>query len=150
MSRHNLAFLFSSLLFVSACNSDVFLHHSGSMPSADKVEQLKIGQTKEEVENLLGSSSVVPTIDNNEWIYMSSTLKKVAFFHPEIIDRNVLTVYFKNDKVSRITKLTEKDGKQITFDTETTKSGGHEDMGFFEKYFAGVGQYMPISPTKEK
>lgn len=150
MSRNNLVFLFTSSLILSACNSDVFLHHSGSMPSPDKISELKIGQTKEEVENLLGSSSSVPTMDNNEWIYMSSTLKKVAFFTPEIVDRNILTVYFKNDKVSRITKFTEKDGKQITFDTDKTPSGGHEERGFFEKYFAGVGQYMPFGPTKEK
>ncbi|MBR2300137.1 MAG: outer membrane protein assembly factor BamE [Alphaproteobacteria bacterium] len=147
MSRFYFVF---TALFLSACSSDVFLVHNGNMPSDDKISMVQTGQTKEEVADILGSPSAVSSINENEWIYMSSTLKKVAFFEPKILERDVLTIRFgKNGKVQEISKLDEKNGKNISVDEEETASEGH-NPGFFKKYFGGVGQYMPIGPSKEK
>ena len=148
MSRFNL--FFGAILTLSACSSDVFLVHNGNMPSNDKIAELKVGQTKEEVQYILGSPSSVSSFDGNMWLYISSTTKKIAFLEPKLIDRNVLAIYFdQNDEVSRISKLTEKDGQQISIDSDQTLSGGH-DIGFFKKYFGGVGTYSPIAPSKEQ
>ena len=150
MSRYKLFLCGLFLLFVSACSSDVFLMHTGNMPSDEKIEQVKTGQTQDEVRDVLGSPSSVSTLDENEWLYMSSTLKKVAFLKPKIIDRDVLAIRFdKNGKVSEIVRLDEKNGVQIQPDSEQTASGGH-DVGFFKKYFGGVGTFSPIAPSKEK
>ena len=148
MSRYKL-FLSALFLFLSACSSDVFLVHTGNMPSDDKIAQVKVGQTKDEVQQILGSPSSVASLDEHEWLYMSSTLKKVAFFTPEIIDRHVLAIRFdKKGLVSQISKLNEQDGEDLQPDSEETLSGGH-NPGFFKKYFGGVGTYMPIGPSKE-
>ncbi len=150
MSRRNLFFYGLFIVFLNACSSDVFLVHNGNMPSDDKVAQIQIGQSMEDVEDILGSPSSISTLNENEWIYMSSTLKKVAFFTPKIVDRDVLTIRFDDaGKVSKISKLNEKDGKKVKIDSDETESGGH-NPGFFKKYFGGVGQYMPIGPSKEK
>ena len=81
---------------------------------------------------------------------MSSTVKKIAFLTPKIVDRDVLTIRFDNNgSVSEISRLSEADGKVLKIDTDKTESDGH-NPGFFKKYFGGVGTYMPIGPTKEK
>ena len=150
MSRYKL-FLYGLFLCVlSACSSDVFLTHTGNMPSDDKIEQIKVGQTQNEVRDLLGSPSSIVSLDENQWIYMSSTLKKVAFLEPKIVDRDVLTINFDNKgKVSKIVRLDETDGSKIKPDKDETASGGHK-VGFFKKYFGGVGTFSPLGSSKEK
>lgn len=150
MSRYKLFLLGLLLVFTCACSSDVFLMHTGNMPSDDKVAQVKVGQTQDEVYALLGSPSSVSSLDENEWIYMSSTLKKAAFLTPKVIDRDVLAIRFdQKGKVSSIAHLDENSGAQIKPDEDQTQSGGH-NPGFFKKYFGGVGTFSPIAPTKEK
>ena len=147
MSRFYFVF---TVLILSACSSDVFLVHNGNMPSDDKIAMVQTGQTKEEVVDILGSPSMVSSLNENEWLYMSSTLQKVAFFEPKILERDVLTIRFgKDGTVQQISKLDEQNGKNIAVDEEETASKGH-NPGFFKKYFGGVGQYMPIGPSKER
>ncbi|MBO4294039.1 MAG: outer membrane protein assembly factor BamE [Alphaproteobacteria bacterium] len=149
MSRYKL-FLSALFLFLSACSSDVFLVHTGNMPSDDKIAQVKVGQTQDDVRQILGSPSAVTALDENEWLYMSSTLKKVAFCTPKIVDRDVLAIRFdKKGQVEKISRLNKDDGHEIKPDSDQTSSGGH-NPGFFKKYFGGVGTYMPIGPSKEK
>lgn len=150
MSRYKLFLLGLLFVFMCACSSDVFLMHTGNMPSDDKVAQVKVGQTQDEVYTLLGSPSSVSSLDENEWIYMSSTLKKAAFLTPKVIDRDVLAIRFdKKGKVSSIAHLDENSGTQIKPDKDQTESGGH-NPGFFKKYFGGVGTFSPFGATKEK
>ena len=150
MSRYKLFLCGLFFVALSACSSDVFLMQTGNMPSDDKIEQIKVGQTQDEVRYLLGSPSSVSSLEENQWVYMSSTLKKVAFLAPKIVDRDVLTVDFdKNGKVSKFARLNETNGAEIKPDSDETQSGGHK-VGFFKKYFGGVGTFSPIGPTKEK
>ena len=150
MSRYKLFLCGLFLFFVSACSSDVFLMHTGNMPTDDRINAIKVGQTQDDVRELLGSPSSVSSLDENEWVYMSSTLKKVAFLTPKIMDRDILTIRFDDKgKVQKITRFDEKDGVQIDPDKEETQSGGH-NPGFFKKYFGGVGTFSPIGPTKQK
>lgn len=139
--------LLGFIMLLSACSSDVFLVHNGNMPSNDKVNQVAKGQTRAEVEQILGAPSAVTSFDANTWIYMSSTLKKVAFFEPEETKRDVLAITF-NDKgvVSAIKTYNKEDGKNIAIDKTETPTVGH-NIGFFRKYFGGVGAYMPIAPS---
>ena len=150
MSRCNFILTGLMALLLGACSSDVFLVHSGNMPDSDKIAELKVGQTKDEVEALLGTPSAVSTLDNSTWIYMSSTVKKVAFLTPKIIDRDVLTIDFdKKGQVASFSRIDEQSGQDLTIDQDKTESGGH-NIGFFKKYFGGVGAYMPVGPSKEK
>lgn len=145
MSINKISFLSLALAaFLSACSSDLFLTHNGNMPSNERIAQLKLGDTKEQVVRTLGAPSSVVSFDKNTWIYMSSSIKRVAFMEPEEVSRDVLTIEFNNEgKVSNIERLTKADGKDIAVSTDATQSQGH-DVGFFEKYFGGVGGYSPF------
>lgn len=147
MSIRNLFLLSFMLLVGTGCSSDVFLVHNGNMPAADKVSQVSVGQNRQEVEQILGSPSSISTFDGDTWIYMSSTLKKVAFFDPQEVDRDILAIKFDNQgKVIEISDFDRTNGTEITIESAETPTEGH-NIGFFRKYFGGVGTYMPIAPT---
>lgn len=147
MSIRKLVLLSFISVTIAACSSDVFLVHNGNMPSAEKISQISAGQSKAQVAQVLGSPSSVTSFDGNTWIYMSSTLKKVAFFKPQEVNREILAISFNdNNQVVKIAELDETDGRNIKVDTEVTPTPGQK-IGFFRKYFGGVGAYMPIAPT---
>ncbi len=145
MSINKFLSLYAALvLCLSACSSDLFITHNGNMPSNERISQLKLGDTKEQVVQTLGAPSSVVSFDKNTWIYMSSEIKRIAFMEPEEVNRDILTIEFNNDgKVTNIQRLTKADGKNITVNSDTTQSYGQEP-GFFKKYFGGVGGYSPF------
>ena len=146
MSINKIVCLSFVLFALSSCANEWFITHNGNMPSNEKIEQVKTGLTKEEVVELLGSPSSVVSLDRNTWIYMSSEVKQVAFFKPEEISRDVLTITFDQyDQVENVERLSQADGKKVKISKDSTSNA--DQRGFFEKYFGGIGQYMPF-PTQ--
>ena len=141
------AFVIASL---SACNSDIFISHNGNMPSNDRIVMIQKGQDKARVREILGAPSSVNPLDSNTWIYMSSDVKRVAFFKPVELDRDVLTIKFnESGVVNSISRYSKANGKEIEISRDTT--GFEEsDKGFFQEYFGGVGAYMPIMTNNQK
>lgn len=148
MSIRKMFFLLS-LLICSACSSDLFLKHNGNMPEESKLSKIAVGQTKSEVQNVLGNPSSITGLSDDHWIYMSSTQKKVAFMRPEELDRNILALSFENDKLSKIEKFDLSDGNNIKIDSDETQTAA-SNVGFFRKYFGGVGQYLPFGGSSNK
>lgn len=145
MSIRKIFFLSISLL-LSACSNDLFLVHNGNMPANEKISEIRMGQSKQDVMNILGAPSLTTGLSDDHWIYMASTVKKVAFFRPEELDRKVLAISFDNGQISKIEKLSLADGNNFKIDTHTTQTT-EQEQGFFRKYFGGVGSYMPFGGT---
>ncbi len=145
MSIRKIFFLSISLL-LSACSNDLFLVHNGNMPANEKISEVHLGQSKQDVMNILGAPSLTTGLSDDHWIYMASTVKKVAFFRPEELDRKVLAISFDNGQISKIEKLSLADGNNFKIDTHTTQTT-EQEQGFFRKYFGGVGSYMPFGGT---
>lgn len=134
--------------FLGACSSaktdEWFVSHNGNMPSEERIAEISKGDSKDKVMRVLGAPSTVVSFDQNTWIYMSADIKSVAFFAPEEINRDVLTIRFNdNNKVAEITRLNKECGQEIQISTDETEAPGQEP-GFFRKYFGGVGQYNPL------
>lgn len=146
MSIRNLLFL-AALMINTACSSDLFLDHTGNMPEESHIRQVHLGQTKEDVYMLLGAPSVVAGLSSNNWIYMESSIRRIAFMRPTELERNILALQFKENKLVDITKRTLEDANNISIDTDETKPADRE-LGFFRKYFGGVGQYQMLGDGK--
>lgn len=142
MSIRKMLFI-SILLLTSACSNDLFLVHNGNMPAQEKVDEIRLGQSKQDVMNILGAPSLTTGLSDDHWIYMASTTKKVAFFRPEELERKVLAISFDNDQISKIEKLSLADGNKLPIDSDITQTT-EQEQGFFRKYFGGVGTYMPF------
>lgn len=142
--KHIIFNLFA-VMVISACSSDAFITHNGNMPNEERISKIQKGLTKDEVLGILGTPSTIVSLDQNTWIYMSSEIKKVAFFKPEELNRDVLTIKFdKFNQVSSIDRMNKDSGSEIVVNKNVTATEGSKP-GFFTKYFGGVGQYLPFS-----
>lgn len=138
----------ASFFLLTACSNEYFIQTEGNMPSKDDIMQIKRGMPQSEVRKIMGSPSVISSLDHRTWIYMNSTMKRMAFFEPQELDRNVVAIEFDHDgSVQKVVQLTKENGRNITISKDATPVMGSEET-FMEKYFGGVG-YMPIQPTKE-
>lgn len=150
MSIRNI--VFSTLLavtFVAGCSTDYFNQTDGNMPAKADILALQKGMSQDEVRNLMGSPSAISSLDHRTWIYMNSTVRRLAFLKPKELERNVIAVEFNLDgKVEKVVQLTKDNGMDITMASDETPVIG-TDEGFFRKYFGGVGSFMPVQPTKE-
>ena len=148
MSIRKLFFISFSLI-LGACSSDLFLIHSGNMPTKERVNQVQIGQSKEEVAYILGSPSLVTGLNDNNWIYMSSTTKKIAFFDGKELERDILALTFKDNTLEKIEKFDLSDANDIAIDKDETKQVEDKE-GFCRKYFGGATQYQMFGKGDEK
>ncbi len=141
---------FAVVLSTASCAKDWFVSYNGNMPSNERIEKVVPGQSKEEVFANLGAPSNVVSLDRNIWIYMSSEVERFAFFKPEEIQRDILTIRFDNEnKVEEIQRLSREDGKDVVVSSDKTETYGNTS-GFFERYFGGVGTYMPFGGSQHQ
>lgn len=138
----------ASFFLFTACSNEYFIQTEGNMPSKDDIMQIKRGMPQSDVRKIMGSPSVISSLDHRTWIYMNSTMERMAFFEPQELARNVVAIEFDHDgAVQKVVQLTKENGRNITISKDATPVMGSEET-FMEKYFGGVG-YMPIQPTKE-
>ncbi len=82
-----------STLAVSACAPRVA--NRGNMPDADRITQIKPGETdKGDVERLLGSPSSIAPFGDEKWMYIGEITETMAFFQPKVAERHVLVITF--------------------------------------------------------
>lgn len=127
---------------ISACSNLYMLNETGNLPKARNIEQIQIGQsTENDVLNILGSPSATNKFNGKSYIYMSSKIKTVAFYKPEEIERNVLTIEFdKNDIVRKVSRLTKKDGNEVNISLDKTPTSGKE-LTVWEQIIGNIGRF---------
>ena len=149
MSTPKIIFTGFMFLALSACSSsktdEWFVTRNGNMPTEERISQISKGDNQDKVMQILGAPSTIVSLDKNTWIYMSSDIKRVAFFAPSEVKRDVLTIRFDDKgEVIEISRLDKDCGSEVKVSTDETEAPG-EKLGFFRKYFGGVGQYNPLS-----
>lgn len=150
MSTRNIVFstIAGAMILLAGCSTDYFNQTEGNMPPRKDIIALKKGMTQDEVRQIMGSPSVISSLDHRSWIYMNSTIKRLAFLKPKEMERNVVAVEFDLDgKVEKVVQLTKENGVDISISGDETPVMSNEE-GFMRKYFGGVGQYLPMEPTK--
>ena len=137
--------VFAAALSTASCAKEWFTSYNGNMPSNERIAKVEIGQSKEDVYANLGAPSSIVSLDRNVWIYMSAEVERIAFFKPEELQRDILTIRFNDEnKVDDIKRLARQDGKMIEISDEKTETLGNTP-GFFERFFGGVGTYTPFA-----
>lgn len=148
MSTPKFLYACGLVCFLSACSTaktdEWFVSHNGNMPTEERIAEISEGDTQDKVMQVLGAPSSIVSLDRNTWIYMSSDIKRVAFFAPEEVNRDVLTIRFDDaGKVDSVSRLNKNNGQEVQISSDETAAPG-ENPGFFRKYFGGVGQYNPF------
>jgi outer membrane protein assembly factor BamE (lipoprotein component of BamABCDE complex) len=117
---------FTAIVLAIACAP--VISQRGYLPDPDNEAAIKTGaDTKTTIQSRLGYASTTATFGNDSWYYISATEKKVAFFTPLVLKRQILAVYFdKDNKVTDVRHYGLEDGHLITFETRETPARGRE------------------------
>ena len=148
MSTPKIVIISFMALMITSCSTDKtnewFVSRNGNMPSEERIAQITVGDNQDKVLEILGAPSSVISLDRNTWLYMSSDIKRIAFLAPSEVKRDVLTIRF-DDKgnVTEVSRLNKEAGSEVDINQDKTEAPG-EKIGFFRKYFGGVGQYNPL------
>lgn len=117
-------FLAAALLF--ACTPVV--SQRGYVPDTTTEASIKPGtDTETTVQERLGYPSTTAPFGSDVWYYISSTEKQVAFFHPTVLKRQILAVYF--DKENRVTGVRHyglENGHVVAIESRETPARGRE------------------------
>lgn len=137
----------TAAITLAAC--DVPTEPRGNQPQADVLDQIKPGSSdKEMVTRLLGSPSSISTFDNNTWYYISQKMKELAFFKPEAVDEQVITIAFDKDGV---VKDVQKAGLDARHDVDPapgkTPAPGRE-LSFIEQLIGNFGKFNSADKDK--
>ncbi len=98
---------------LSACTPRI--EARGNSLSATKLAKVEPGaHTRKDIRTLLGTPSTVATFDNHTWYYFSERTAKVAFFHPDVLERQVVAIHFdKSGVVKEVRRYSKEDGREI-------------------------------------
>jgi outer membrane protein assembly factor BamE (lipoprotein component of BamABCDE complex) len=106
----------------------------GYLPDPVAEAAITIGtDTKTSIQKKLGDPSTRATFGGEDWYYITSVQKKIAFFDADIIKRNILAIRFdKKGHVASLRHYGLKDGHVVAFESRETPTRGRE-MTFLEQ-----------------
>ncbi len=124
----------------TACSPIVAIH--GNYIDPDRLGQIHEGiSRKADVADILGTPTATSTFDPNVWYYIGQRIEKVAFFAPEVTDRQILQLRFDTTGVvATIEKSDLASGRDIDFVSRTTPTAG-KDLSFLAQMLGNVGRF---------
>ncbi|MBI1385051.1 MAG: outer membrane protein assembly factor BamE [Rhizobiales bacterium] len=123
---------------LGACAGETIRH--GHHFSAVEIQQIQPGMSQEQVRLTLGTPITTSTMDGGAYYYISTTKKQVAFMAPEVVDRQVLAVYFDPfGSVTRVAQYGLEDGRVVNFSERETPPQIAE-RGLIGQLFRGIGR----------
>jgi outer membrane protein assembly factor BamE (lipoprotein component of BamABCDE complex) len=114
----------------------------GNLPDAKLLTEIRPGKTtRAEVADILGAPSTTATFEKEIWYYIGGKVKTVAFFKPELLNRNVITVRFdKTGVVEQIEKDDATDEKPIVLVERETPTRG-KDLTIIQQLIGNLGRF---------
>jgi outer membrane protein assembly factor BamE (lipoprotein component of BamABCDE complex) len=130
----------AAALALTACELPVQVH--GNLPDDADIARLEPGkQGRTDVVNLLGTPSVRSTFKDDTWYYVGVKQTRLAFFSPDIKERNVLVLKFDDrDLLSRKELYTQADTRAIDPVDRVTPTEGR-DLTILQQLLGNVGRF---------
>jgi len=130
----------AGLLALSGCAKDIDAR--GNLPPPDAMTKLAPGeQTRQDVQNLLGTPSTTAVFDTETWYYISSQTTQYAFYPVEELDRTVYAITFDERGILKeVRKLDANDGREIQVATRETVTKGRE-YSLIEQLIGNLGRF---------
>lgn len=126
-------------LAISACTPTVTTH--GNMLSPSKIEQVRVGSNRADVESYWGPPTTVAAFDNNTWYYIGETDSQEGVFAPEVKKRQMIRVTFDaTDHVTDVHMLDNKEAKNVNFVSRTTPTAGKQYTAA-QQFIGDIGKF---------
>jgi outer membrane protein assembly factor BamE (lipoprotein component of BamABCDE complex) len=132
-------------LLLAACAKDI--EPRGNLPPPEALAQLAPGeQTRQDVEQILGTPATTAVFDDENWYYISAHTTQYAFYPNHELDRTVYVVSFDQRGIlSGVRKLNLEDGQPISPEERSTPTKGRE-VGILEQLLGNVGRIGNTGP----
>ena len=116
--------------------------HRGYVAPKQAVEKLAAGTaTRDEVLQALGTPSTTAAFDNNTWFYFGETVRREAFYDPELVERHVLILRFDEDGLlSEVGTKDARSGREVVLVSRETPTAGHS-LTILEQILGNVGRF---------
>jgi outer membrane protein assembly factor BamE (lipoprotein component of BamABCDE complex) len=139
----NLRFVLPSLALaciVAGCSPTTNIR--GYMADQRLVDSIQPGvDNQDSIRTMLGTPSVEASFGRNKWYYVSRTAEQLAFFDPETIDQQVITVSFDSrGYVTGVEKVGPEAAREVDPVGGKTPTRGRE-LGFWEQIFGNIGRF---------
>jgi outer membrane protein assembly factor BamE (lipoprotein component of BamABCDE complex) len=134
-----MALCFSGAI-LGGCAKDIDAR--GNLPQPDALTKLAPGeQTRQDVQNLLGTPSTTAVFDNETWYYISSQMTQYAFYPVEELERTVYVVRFDERGILKeVAKLDANSGREIQIAGRETPTKGRE-YSLMEQLIGNLGRF---------
>ncbi|WP_249689454.1 outer membrane protein assembly factor BamE [Stappia sp. WLB 29] len=110
----------------------------GHVIRPERVRDIQVGSSREQVELLLGSPSTSSRLDGEAYYYISQVKETTAFLMPETVEQRVVAIYFDEEGFVRDTAYYSlEDGKVVDILSRKTRTGG-ADYGFLSQILRGA------------
>ena len=143
-----LTLLALSLFVLSGCQT---IETRGQFVDDNLLPQLENKRlSKAEVENLIGSPTIIPDYTSNTWYYIERTLSRRAWFRPKVMQQRVVKVIFNDhDIIKEVIVLNDSHKEDINIISEYTKTYGTELNGI-QKFVRNIGRFNKTTDGKKK
>jgi outer membrane protein assembly factor BamE (lipoprotein component of BamABCDE complex) len=134
-------------LVMSGCAKDV--EQRGNMPKPEALAQLQPGeQTRQDVEQILGTPSTTAVFDSETWYYISAHTTQYAFYPNHELDRTIYAVSFDDRGILKdVRKLDIDDGRNVSIAAKETPTKGRE-YSFLEQLVGNLGRISTPGPKR--
>ena len=132
------ACFFAFLFLLSSCSQSQVV--DGQYPPQYNLKEIIVGDhSKDDVLDILGTPSTIPSFDQNKWFYIEITSDKIAFLEPRLISQKVLQINFDDeDLVSGIQTYSLEDRRVIEMSENKTLTQGRK-LTIWEQLFSNYG-----------
>ena len=110
------------------------------MPVQENVDQLKVNKTSLSfAKSRLGEPALILGAQEPIFVYSSQVTKRILFFEPKVISRDVLVLYFnKKKKLKKLEKFNLRDGNSFQINKGTTTLNA-EQRSLIATLFSNIG-----------
>jgi len=134
-----LAVAVAASLVLAACSPIVRNH--GYVPPDEELAEIAVGvDTRDTVEDTLGSPGASGVIDASGFYYVSQRVQQRGYRDPEVIDREIVAISFdQQGVVSNVERFGLEDGNVVALSRRVTDSNV-QGIGFLRQLLGNLGR----------
>ena len=119
----------------------------GNLPTESQLAKIEIGKhNRNNVAKIIGTPSTIGTFDSQVWYYIGRRTKQWGFFEEEVIDQQIVAVYFdQKGVIEHIQRYNKDDIRRIKMVGRVTPTAGHE-LGVIEQIIGNFGRFNRHTP----
>jgi outer membrane protein assembly factor BamE (lipoprotein component of BamABCDE complex) len=137
----------AALALLAGCAGEVNTH--GDLIQDDRLARIIPQQhSQRDVLAILGSPSTLSVLDGEAWYYIGDRRESLAFFKPELLERETVVVAFDdNGVVTSVEKSSvDEENKIDVVERETPAHGS--DLTMIEQFLGNIGRFNTDAPER--